>query len=303
MAHMVRPQGFSLEQLRLTLGHSAIREQCYFIFGTNNILEIIAGFDHLLSQEEIEFGADRLAAIHVTGMMVYLLHHENMASTQVKRTLFMQRCFEYLACTEETYVHHLCSQILGLLEASDSEVMLNLILCFRVASPLSLMARVVANCLLWAMLARLTDLGLDSHRLRPCPALLLVVAMVNPRVYVESYMHALHLVVRLISCLLIVGPLAGNGQILCQEIGVPPELLELTKEDSAILFRWLTAIVQDLRPQMLSGDLGHLEERLVLLEAICELMQVLHGHLIKCYQANTQALTLTEESHEDENHI
>lgn len=40
MAHMVRPQGFSLEQLRLTLGHSAIREQCYFIYGTNNILEV-----------------------------------------------------------------------------------------------------------------------------------------------------------------------------------------------------------------------------------------------------------------------
>lgn len=164
--------------------------------------------------------------------------------------------------------------------------------------PLSMMARVVANCLLWAMLARLTDLGLDSHRLRPCPTLLLVVAMVNPRVYLQSYMHALHLVVRLISCLLIVGPLGGNGQRLCQEIGVPPELLELTKEDSAILFRWLTAIVQDLRPQMLSGDLGHLEERLVLLEAICELMQILHGHLIKCYQAKS-SLTLSDEPNDD----
>jgi len=30
--------------------------------------------------------------------------------------------------------------------------------------------------------------------------------------------------------------------------------------------------------------LGHLHERLVLLEAICELMQLLHGHLVKCHQ-------------------
>ncbi|XP_070074968.1 uncharacterized protein [Drosophila takahashii] len=285
MNHMVRPQGFSLEELRQTLGQSVIREQCYFIYGTCNVLEIIAGFDELLNQEEIEFGAEQLAPVYVTGMMVYLLNHEDMAATQVKRTLFLQKCFDYLACTEETHIHQICVYILGLLDANDSSVMLNLILCCRVASPLSTMARVVGNCLLWAMLDRLSDLGLDSHRLRASGTLLLVVAVVKPRIYVQSYLHALHLVVRLVSSLLVVGPLGAHGQQLCQETGVPEELMQLSKEDSSILVRWLIAIVEELRPQMVQNeDLGHLHERLVLLEAICELMQLLHGHLVKCYQ-------------------
>ncbi|XP_044316772.1 uncharacterized protein LOC108049930 [Drosophila rhopaloa] len=287
MSHMVRPQGFSLEELRQTLGHSVIRDQCYFIYGTNNVLEIIAGFDELVEQEAIEFGAEQLAPVYVTGMMVFLLHHDDMAGTQVKRTLFLQRCFDYLACTEETHVHQLCVHILGLLDANDSGIMLNLILCCRAASPLSTMARVVGNCLLWAMLDRLADLGLDSHRLRAPGTLILAVAVVNPRTYLQSYLHALHLVVRLVSSLLVVGPLGGHGQKLCQETGVPEELMQLSKEDSAILVRWLIAIVEEMRPNMVeSGDLGHLGEQLVLLEAICELMQLLHGHLVKCYQEN-----------------
>ncbi|KAH8313985.1 hypothetical protein KR067_007835, partial [Drosophila pandora] len=285
LSHMVRPQGFGLEQLRRTLGHSAIREQCYFIYGTNNVLEIIVGFEQLLSQEEIEFGAEQLAAVHVAGIMVYLLHHEDLAGTQVKRTLFLQRCFDYLACTEATHVHQLCVEILTLLDAHDSSVMLNMILCCRMASPLSTMARVVGTCLLWALLDRLTDLGLDSHHMRPYATLLLVVAVVNPGVYLESYLHALHLVVRLISSLLVLGPLGGQPVKLCHEAGIPEEVMQLTKDDSAIIFRWLMAIVEELRPQMVMGnDLGYLEERLVLLEAVCELMQLLHGHMIKFYQ-------------------
>nr|XP_016923898.1 uncharacterized protein LOC108005219 [Drosophila suzukii]XP_016923899.1 uncharacterized protein LOC108005219 [Drosophila suzukii] len=292
MNHMVRPQGFSLEELRQTLGHSVIRGQCYFIYGTTNILEVITGFNELLNREEIEFGAEHLAPVYVTGMMVYLLHHEDLAATQVKRTLFLQRCFDYMACTEETHIHQVCVYMLSLLNANNSSVMLNLIHCCRVASPLSTMARVVGNCLLWAMLDHLSDLGLDSHRLRPAGTLLLVVAVVNPRTYVQSYLHALHLVVRLISSLLLVGPLGGHGQQLCQEAGVPGDLMKLAKEDSSILVRWLIVIVEELRPQMVDNDdLGHLHERLVLLEAICELMQLLHGHLVKCHQEK-QDLTL-----------
>ncbi|XP_017064995.1 uncharacterized protein LOC108103819 [Drosophila eugracilis] len=285
MGHMVRPQGFSLEQLRQALGNSVIREHCYFIYGTNNILQLISGFDELLNQEVIEFGAHQLAPIYVTGMMVYLLHHENLAATQVKRTLFLQKCFEYMACTEETHIHQICVAMLGLLDTNNSSVMLNLIICCRVASPLSTMGRVIGNCLLWAMLDRLSDLGLDSHRLRSPGTLLLVVAVVNPRVYVQSYLHALHLVVRLISSLLLLGPLGSNAQQFCQETGVPVELMLLSKEDSTILVRWLIAIVEEMRPQMVDNeDLGHLHERLVLLEAICELMQLLHGHFVKYYQ-------------------
>ncbi|KAH8341679.1 hypothetical protein KR074_004195, partial [Drosophila pseudoananassae] len=285
LCHMVRPQGFGLEQLRRTLGNSAIREQCYFIYGTNNVLEIIAGFEQLLAHEEIEFGAEPLAAVHVAGIMVFLLHHEDLAGTQAKRTQFLQRCFDYMACTEETHVHQLCVEILNLLDANDSSVMMNLILCCRMASPLSTMARVVGTCLLWALLDRLTEIGLESHIMRPYGTLLLAVAVVNPGLYLESYLHALHLVVRLIASLLVLGPLGGQPEKLCHEAGIPEQLMQLTKDDAAVIFRWLMAIVEELRPQMVLGnDLGHLEERLVLLEAVCELMQLLHGHMIKFYQ-------------------
>lgn len=57
-----------------------------------------------MSREEIEFGAEPLAGLHVAGMMLFMLHHNDLASTQVQRTLFMQRCFDYMACTEETHV-------------------------------------------------------------------------------------------------------------------------------------------------------------------------------------------------------
>ncbi|XP_039500360.1 uncharacterized protein LOC120457153 [Drosophila santomea] len=285
MSHMVRPQGFSLDELRQTLGQSMIREQCYFIYATSNIVEIMAGFDQLLNQEEIDFGAEQLAPVYVTGLMVYMLHHDDMVATLVKRTLFLQKCFDYMACTEETHIHKLCVHILGLLDTNSSSTMLNLILGCRVASPLSTMARVVGNCLLWAMLDHMSDLGLDSHRLRPAGTLLLVVAVVKPRVYVQSYLHALHLVVRLISSILVVGPLGGQGQQLCQETGAPEDLMKLAKDDCSIIVRWLIAIVEELRPLMVeNNDLGHLHERLVLLESICELMQLLHGHLVKCYQ-------------------
>ncbi|XP_017045663.1 uncharacterized protein LOC108091139 [Drosophila ficusphila] len=292
ISHVIRPQGFSLEELRQTLGHSVIREQCYFIYGTNNILEIISGFDELLNQEQIEFGAEQLASVYVTGMMVYQLHHENLADTQVKRTLFLQRSFDYMACTEETHIHQICVNILSLLDINNSDVILNLISCCRVASPLSTMARVLGNCLLWAMLDRLADLGLDSYRLRSPGTLLLVIAMVNPRTYLQSYLHVLHLVVRLISGILIVGPLGGHCQQFCQETGVPEGLMQLAREDSSVLVRWLIAVVQEMRPQMVGdGDLAHLHERLVLLEAICELMQILHGHLVKYYQETNSQTT------------
>ncbi|XP_052856088.1 uncharacterized protein LOC128264572 isoform X1 [Drosophila gunungcola] len=300
MSPIVRPQGFSLEELRQTLGHSVIRDQCYFIYGTNNVLEIIAGFNELLNQEAIEFGAEQLASVYVTGMVVYLLHHEDMTGTLVKRTLFLQSCFDYLACAEETHIHQICVHILDLLDANNSGTMLNLIHCCRVASPLSTMARVIGNCLLWAMLDRLSNLGLDSHRLRASGTLLLVAAVVNPRIYLQSYMHALHLVVRLVSSLLVVGPLGGHNQQFCQETGVPEELMQFSKEDAAILVRWLIVIVEEMRPQMVeSEDLGRLGERLVLLEAVCELMQLLHGHLVKCHQ-EINALLSTWESNRNE---
>lgn len=57
-----------------------------------------------MAHEEIEFGAEPLAALHVAGMMVYMLHHEDLESTQMQRTICMQRCFDYMACTEETHV-------------------------------------------------------------------------------------------------------------------------------------------------------------------------------------------------------
>lgn len=60
-----------------------------------------------MSREEIEFGAEPLAGLHVAGMMLFMLHHNDLASTQVQRTLFMQRCFDYMACTEETHVGRL----------------------------------------------------------------------------------------------------------------------------------------------------------------------------------------------------
>lgn len=66
--------------------------------------QIISGFDELLNQEGIQFGADKLAAVYVCGLMVYLLHHEDTSATQVKRTLFLQKCFNYMACSEESHV-------------------------------------------------------------------------------------------------------------------------------------------------------------------------------------------------------
>eukprot|EP00099_Drosophila_melanogaster_P004865 NP_001245643.1 uncharacterized protein Dmel_CG15728, isoform B [Drosophila melanogaster] len=288
MSHMVRPQGFSLEELRQTMSRSAIREQCYFIYATGNILEIISGFDELLNQEGIQFGADKLAAVYVCGLMVYLLHHEDTSATQVKRTLFLQKCFNYMACSEESHIHQVCVHVLGLLDIQSSSTMLNLILGCRVASPLCTMASVVANCLLWAMLDHMSDLGLDLHRLRPANTLLLVVAVVKPHIYVISYLHSLHLVVRLISSILLIGPFNAQGQQLCQETDVPEDYMKLARDDCSILVRWLIAIVDELRPLMVeNNDLGHLHERLVLLESICELMQLLHGHLVKCYQGKS----------------
>lgn len=328
MSHMVRPQGFSLEELRQTMSRSAIREQCYFIYATGNILEVI--HIHIIIT---------LSNLFTCSVRLYLVlmncsTRRGSNSEQINwlrcmyavwwfiysimRTRRPPRWKELFSCKSasiiwhaprkamwvciymfEIYIfwsfpffaqqiHQVCVHVLGLLDIQSSSTMLNLILGCRVASPLCTMASVVANCLLWAMLDHMSDLGLDLHRLRPANTLLLVVAVVKPHIYVISYLHSLHLVVRLISSILLIGPFNAQGQQLCQETDVPEDYMKLARDDCSILVRWLIAIVDELRPLMVeNNDLGHLHERLVLLESICELMQLLHGHLVKCYQGKS----------------
>ncbi|XP_023161652.1 uncharacterized protein LOC111593161 isoform X2 [Drosophila hydei] len=249
---------------------------------SDNVIELIEAFGQLMSREEIEFGAEPLAGLHVAGMMLFMLHHNDLASTQVQRTLFMQRCFDYMACTEETHVHELCTQILSLLDLNQSDNMLNLILCCRNASTLGTMAQIVSSCLLWAMLDKLTDLGFDEYRLRPYSELMMAIAMVNPLVYLQNYLHSLNLIVRVIAGLLIAGPY-GSTEKLRNEVGVPQDMLEFPNADAAVLFRWLNTIVEELRDELQLRD-AHVQERMIILETSCELMKLVHAHLAEFYQ-------------------
>ncbi|XP_034488453.1 uncharacterized protein LOC117792413 [Drosophila innubila] len=280
--HAIRPQGFDVEQLRQILGQSCLKDKTEFIQVADNVLEFIEGLGQLMAHEEIEFGSEPLAALHVVGMMVYMLHHEDLASTQVQRTIFMQRCFDYMACTEETHVHDLCAQILCLLDINDADIMLNLIVCCRSASPLNTMAQVVSSCLLWAMLDKLTDLGFNTYRLRAYPEIMMAIAMVNPLDYLQNYLHSLNLIVRVIGALLIAGPY-GSTEKLRTEVGVPQEILVFPNDDAAVLFRWLNTIVDELRGEIQVRD-AHVQERMVILEISCELMKLVHGNLTEFYQ-------------------
>ncbi|KAM8719617.1 hypothetical protein ACLKA7_005794 [Drosophila subpalustris] len=282
-AHVsTRPQGFDIEQLRQILGQSSLKDKTEFIHDTDNVLEFIERLGQLMAHEEIEFGAEPLAALHVAGMMVYMLHHEDLASTQVQRTIFMQRCFDYMACTEETHVHDLCSEILGLMDINDADTMLNLIVCCRSASPLNTMAQIVSSCLLWAMLDKLTDLGFVTHRLRAYTEIMMAIAMVNPLDYLQNYLHSLNLILRVIGALLMAGPY-GSTDKLRSEAGVPLEMLVLPNDDAAVLFRWLNAICDELRDELQVRD-AHVQERMVVLEIACELMQLVHANLAEFYQ-------------------
>ncbi|XP_064540617.1 uncharacterized protein LOC135430003 isoform X1 [Drosophila montana] len=278
----IRPQGFDIEQLRQIVVQSCLKEKAQFIHSSDNVLELIEAFGQLMSREEIEFGAEPLAALHVAGMMLYMLHHNDLSSTQVQRTLFMQRCFDYMACTEETHVHELCTQILSLLDINESDNMLNMVTCCRNASPLGTMAQIVSTCLLWAMLDKLTDLGFDAYRLRAYPELMMAIAMVNPLVYLQNYLHSLNLIVRVIGALLIAGPY-GSTEKLRNEVGVPQDMLEFPNADAAVLFRWLNTIVEELRDELQLRD-GHVQERMIVLETSCELMKLVHLHLAEFYQ-------------------
>ncbi|EDW06006.2 uncharacterized protein LOC6585536 isoform X2 [Drosophila mojavensis] len=279
----IRPQGFDIEQVRQAMVKSSLNEKIQFINSTDNVIELIEAFGQLMSREEIEFGAEPLAGLHVAGMMLFMLHHNDLASTQVQRTLFMQRCFDYMACTEETHVHDLCTQILLLWDVNQSDNMLNLILCCRYASPLGTMAQIVGSCLLWAMLDKLTDLGFDEYRLRPYPELMMAIAMVNPLVYLQNYLHSLNLIVRVIAALLIAGPY-GSTEKLRNEVGVPEHVLEFPNADAAVLFRWLNTIIEELRDELQVRD-GHVQERMIILEASCELLKLVHAHLADYYQS------------------
>ncbi|XP_060662694.1 uncharacterized protein LOC132795807 isoform X1 [Drosophila nasuta] len=278
----IRPQGFAIEQLRQILDHSSLKDKTLFVHITDNVLELIDGIGQLMSREEIEFGAEPLATLHVTGMMVYMMHHDDLASTQVQRTMFMQRCFDYMACTEETHVHELCGQILCMLDINDSDIMLNLIICCRSASPLNTMAQIVCNCLLWAMLDKLTDLGFDSYRLRAYPEMMMAIAMVNPLDYLQNYLHSLNLIVRVIAALLMAGPY-GSIEKLRNEVGLPLDMLVLPTDDAAVLFRWLNTIVKELRSELQVRD-SRVQERMVVLETTCELMKLVHANLTEFYQ-------------------
>ncbi|KAH8265157.1 hypothetical protein KR044_004154, partial [Drosophila immigrans] len=278
----IRPQGFAIKQLRHVLAHSSLREKTLFVHISENVQELIDGLGQLMVREEIEFGAEPLAALLVSGMMVYMMHHDDLASTQVQRTMFMQRCFDYMACTEETHVHELCAQILIMLDLNDSDIMLNLIICCRSASPLNTMAQIVCNCLLWAMLDKLTDLGFDTHRLRAYPEIMMAIAMVNPLEYLQNYLHSLNLIVRVIAALLMAGPY-GSTEKLRNEVGLPLDMLVLPSEDAAVLFRWLNTIVEELRGELQVRD-SHVQERMVVLETTCELMKLVYANLTEFYQ-------------------
>ncbi|EDW81913.2 uncharacterized protein Dwil_GK25514 [Drosophila willistoni] len=276
--HAIRPQGFDIEYFRLIIGQSYNADKCGFIYETDNIIELINGFDEMMNKEDIDFGAESLASIHVAGIMVYMLYHNDLSDTEVRRTIFLQRCFDYMACTEETHIHELCAEILCLLDLNHPGSILNVIICCRHACVLSTMAQIVSTCLLWSMLDRLTDLGLDAHRLRPYPELMVAIAIVNPSVYLQSYLHALNLIVRLIAALLAVGP-CGSTERLCQEVGVSKEIFKLSEDDAIDIFRWLNAILTELRVDMHLLKDAQTDERLVVLELTCELMQQLHQHL------------------------
>ncbi|XP_046868384.1 uncharacterized protein LOC6649213 isoform X2 [Drosophila willistoni] len=242
--HAIRPQGFDIEYFRLIIGQSYNADKCGFIYETDNIIELINGFDEMMNKEDIDFGAESLASIHVAGIMI----------------------------------HELCAEILCLLDLNHPGSILNVIICCRHACVLSTMAQIVSTCLLWSMLDRLTDLGLDAHRLRPYPELMVAIAIVNPSVYLQSYLHALNLIVRLIAALLAVGP-CGSTERLCQEVGVSKEIFKLSEDDAIDIFRWLNAILTELRVDMHLLKDAQTDERLVVLELTCELMQQLHQHL------------------------
>ncbi|XP_068154833.1 uncharacterized protein [Drosophila tropicalis] len=276
--HAIRPQGFDLEHFRIIIGQSFIADKCAFIYQSDNIIELINGFEQMMSQEEIDFGAESLASIHVAGIMLYMLYHNNLSDTEVRRTIFLQRCFDYMACTEETHIHELCVEIVCLLDLSHSGSILNVIICCRHASVLSTMAQIVSTCLLWSMLDRLTDLGLDAHRLRAYPELMVAIAIVNPSVYLKSYLHALNLIVRLIAALLAAGP-CGSTEKLCREVGVPRDMFKLSKDDAIGIFRWLNIILTESKVDLDLLKDAPTDERLVVLELTCELMQQLQQHL------------------------
>ncbi|XP_022223473.1 uncharacterized protein LOC111074825 isoform X1 [Drosophila obscura] len=278
----IRPLGFDLQELRLVIEVSPLRHLCPFLFATDNIYEIMDGFNSLMNGETIAFGAGPLGTLMVAGIMVYMLNHAELQTSHVKRTLFLQRCFNYMACTEETHVNDLCAAILNKINIRDSDHMLNLILCCHHASPLCTMAQLVCSCLLWAVLDWLTDMGMGSHRLRPYSELKLAISLVNPSVCVESYLHGLNLTVRVVSALLVVGPYGSTEQI-CNEVGVAPGLFVLPDDDASIVFRWLSAVVNELRHSMGQAD-GHMEERIVVLEVACDLMLMMHEHLLIIYQ-------------------
>ncbi|XP_034670850.1 uncharacterized protein LOC117903128 isoform X2 [Drosophila subobscura] len=278
----IRPLGFDLQELRFVIELSPLRHACPFLFATENIYEIMDGFNLLMDSETIAFGAGPQGALMVAGMMVYLLNHAELQLSHVKRTLFLQRCFNYMACTEETHVNDLCVYILKKINIRDSDHMLNLILCCHDASPLCTMAQLVCNCLLWAVLDWLTDMGTGTHRLRPYSELKLAISLVNPSVCVESFMHGLNLTVRAVSALLVVGPY-GNTEQICHDAGVSPTMFVLPDDDASFVFRWLSAVVNELRHSMGQAD-GHMEERIAVLEVACELMLMMHEHLLIIYQ-------------------
>ncbi|SPP89469.1 Hypothetical predicted protein [Drosophila guanche] len=255
---------------------------CPFLFATEDIYEIMDGFHLLMDNESIAFGAVPQGTLMVAGMMVYLLSHEELQLSHVKRTLFLQRCFNYMACTEETHVNDLCFYILKKINIRDSDHMLNLILCCQDASALCTMAQLVCSCLLWAVLDWLTDMGTGIYRLRPYSELKLAISLLNPSVCVESFMHGLNLTVRAISALLVVGPY-GNTVQICHDAGVSPTIFVLPDDDASFVFRWLSDVVNELRRSMDQAD-GHMEERIAVLEVACHIMLVMHEHLLIVYQ-------------------
>ncbi|EDV92281.1 GH24131 [Drosophila grimshawi] len=278
----MRPQGFAIEELRQILSQSELKNITQFIHTSDNVLELIDGFMQLMAREEIDFGVQTLAGLHVAGIMIYMLHHDDLDSTQMQRMKFIQRCFDYLACTEDKHVHELCTQILCLLDLNDSQHVLNTINCCRIASPLSTMAQLVCTCLLWAMLDNLTDLGFDTYRLRAYPDIMMAVAMVNPLLYLQDYPQSLNLIVRIIGALLLIGPY-GCTEKLRLEMGLPQQMLEFPESDAAVLFRWLTAISEELRYELQLQD-GHGQDLMVILEISYEVMKLVHSHLSAFYQ-------------------
>ncbi|EDW38757.1 GL13137 [Drosophila persimilis] len=103
LCNAIRPLGFDLQELRLAIEVSPLRHLCPFLFSTENIYEIMDGFNSLMNGERIASGAGPLGTLIVAGIMRYMMSHAELHKSHVKRPRFQQHLFIHMACTEATH--------------------------------------------------------------------------------------------------------------------------------------------------------------------------------------------------------